>query len=203
MALFILHLDMLINDNHIDKELLARIADGDEKSFEILVNTYSDLLGTYIFRLTHSRETAEEIVQDIFMKIWMHREGLREVNNFHAWLYIMSKNQAINALRKLINEQSKRFAVSETLYQANTENNEWRDEKLSIIETAITHLPPQQKKVYLLHRREGFSYKEIASKMNISTETVKKYLQYATRSIVSEVESITKIGFLLLLIKKF
>lgn len=193
---------MLINNNQINQEVLARIAEGDERSFELLVNTYSDVLGAYIYKLTHSRETAEEVVQDIFLKIWTHRDRLREVNNFHAWLYIISKNQAINALRKLINEQSKRFAVSKTLYQTCTENNEWRDEKLSIIDAAITHLPPQQKKVYLLHRREGFSYKEIASQMNISTETVKKYLQHATRFIVSEVESIAKISLLILLLKK-
>lgn len=184
-----------------EKELLLSIADGDEKAFELILNKYSDVLGSYIYKLTHSREIAEEIVQDAFLKLWTNREALRNIKNFHAWLYTVSKNQAINAVRKLIKEKAGITALSQNINFYENHTSDWEDDKLNILEKAITRLPPQQKKVYLLNKKGGYSYKEIASQMQISTETVKKYLQYATRSILSEVESISKIGLLIAILK--
>ncbi len=194
---------MLGRDDIAEKEYLIRIADGDEKAFEVLLSKYSDLLGAYIYKLTHSRESAEEIVQDVFLKIWLNREALRSINNFQAWLYIVSKNSAINAVRKMVREKLDLSAMS--LHDAPDQENQsdWLAEKLSIVEKAITHLPPQQKKVYILSRKEGYSYKQIANEMNISTETVKKYLQHASRFVLSEVGNMVKISLLAFFLKKF
>jgi len=190
-------------DNHFsyisEGELLAQVANGNEKAFEWLINRFSDILGAYIFKLTHSKEVTEEIVQDVFLKIWNTRHTLPSVSNFHAWLYIVSKNQAISVLRKAIRERAGKELITHNLWDQ--EDNTWEDEKLSAIEKAIAQLPPQQKKVFILSRHEGLSYKEIAAQMHISTETVKKYLQIATQSIISEVSGIVTAGLLLTIVK--
>lgn len=180
-------------------ELLAQVANGNEKAFEWLVNRFSDILGAYIFRLTHSREITEEIVQDVFLKIWNARQMLPGVGNFHAWLYVVSKNQAISALRKAIRERAGKELITHNLWDQ--DDNSWEDEKLSAIEKAIAQLPPQQKKVFTLSRHDGLSYKEIAEQMHLSTETVKKYLQIATQSIISEVSGVATVGLFLAVIK--
>ncbi|NIG56751.1 RNA polymerase sigma factor [Chitinophaga sp. Cy-1792] len=182
-------------------ELLAQVANGNEKAFEMLINRFSDILGAYIFKLTHSKEITEEIVQDVFLKIWNARHTLPAVTNFQAWLYIVSKNQAISALRKVIRERAGKELISHNLWSE--EDNSWEDEKLSAIEMAIAHLPPQQKKVFMLSRHEGLSYKEIAAQMHISTETVKKYLQIANQSIIAEVSGAISTGLLIAILKNF
>ncbi|HEY8957766.1 RNA polymerase sigma factor [Chitinophaga sp.] len=186
-------------NNMPEGELLAQVANGNEKAFEYLITRFSDILGTYIFKLTHSKEVTEEVVQDVFLKIWNTRYKLPDVSNFRGWLYIVSKNQAISVLRKAIRERAGKELITYNLW--NEEDNSWEDEKLSAIEKAIAQLPPQQKKVFILSRHEGLSHKEIAAQMHISTETVKKYLQIATQSIISEVSGIVTTGLFFAIIK--
>ena len=167
-----------------EKELLERIAGDDQQAFEILMNKYSDILGRYIYSLTHSRETAEEIVQDVFFKIWTMREKLKEVHDFKKWLYTISKNHTLNALRKVIKEKTEHNAYVKEIYIVEKEENDYRNALIQLVENAIMQLPPQQKTAYMLAQYQGHSYKEVGHKMNLSPQTIKKYLQYA-RSFVS------------------
>jgi len=176
--------------------ILRSVSEGDETAFRILVQRYSDLLATHIQKITRSREQTEEIVQDVFLKIWQTREALAEVKNFRTWLYVISRNQAISALRKLIREEKahKEWKV----YTANdplTEDQN-KEEQLTLIEQGIEQLPPQQKRAWILSRRQGLKYKEIAEEMELSAETVKKHIQYASLSITKYVE--THISIILL-----
>lgn len=163
-----------------EMELLEKISQGDQKAFRILFQRYYKLLGSHLERLTKSNELAEEVVQDVFVKIWQNRETLSSVNDFKAYLYVLSKNHAFNCLKKIASEQSK--VIDFTAYlevQSNSDEEEW----YAFMDEAIDRLPPQQKQVYLLSRHERLQYIEIAKHMNISKETVKKYLQIATESI--------------------
>jgi RNA polymerase sigma-70 factor (ECF subfamily) len=190
--------------SHNELDLLQRISKGDENAFSCLVNQYSDLLGNYIFGLTHSWEQAEEIVQDVFLKIWMTRESLSQVKNFRVWLYVVSKNQSLNALRKTIRDRIKRQEWQEDIAFANTEHtDDCKEQQLGLIDQAITLLPQQQKRAYLLSRKNGLKYKEIGQEMNLSPQTVKKYIQIAVHSITKYIESNFELSlFLLLFLKK-
>ncbi|MBD1394734.1 RNA polymerase sigma factor [Mucilaginibacter glaciei] len=172
-----------------EKELLLQVARGDEHAFSLLFNTYHHHLGTHIFRITDSLELAEEVVQDAFLKIWLNRETLTSVNNFKAYLFVVSKNHALNCLRKLAKERIVQKSIENIELISNTpeviENNDY----YNLLDEAIDHLPPQQQKVYLLSRHDRLKYDEIASKMGISRETVKKYLQVATHSITNFVQA--------------
>src|ERR1043165_8637940 len=81
-----------------EKELLEKIAAGDHVAFTTLFDNYHHSLGAFVFSITKSKELAEEITLDIFLKIWMTREALAKVKNFKAYLFTVSRNAAISAL---------------------------------------------------------------------------------------------------------
>lgn len=168
-----------------ENEVLRHAAAGDERAFGILFNRYHQRLGNHIFRLTKSYELAEEIVQDVFLKIWIGRESLSEIQNFQAYLYVISKNHALSCLKKVAQEKTISTDFNETIYDVEMEEAGEEHERYALIDEAIDHLPPQQRQVYLLSRHERLQYAEIAVRLNLSRETVKKYLQISSESISS------------------
>lgn len=173
-----------------EHELLFEVASGNENAFRQLFELYHQQLGAYIYRLTDSAELAEEIVQDTFLKIWINREVLANIKSFKAYLFVVSKNYALNCLRKLAKERSLTAEWNDNVIGAiAVEEDEKYDRYYGLLDHAINHLPPQQKAVYLLSRQQHLKYNEIADKLNLSRETVKKYLQIAIASITSYVQA--------------
>ena len=99
---------MSLSALHQENEVLRGVSQGDEKAFALLFNHYHQRLGLHIYHITKSTELAEEIVHDVFLKIWMNRELLDEIENFQAYLFVISKNAALNCLKKIANEQARR-----------------------------------------------------------------------------------------------
>jgi RNA polymerase sigma-70 factor (family 1) len=187
-----------------EKELLLKVANGDEHAFSELFNTHHQLLGTHIYRITDSVELAEEVVQDVFLKIWMSRETLTSVQNFRAYLFVISKNHALNCLRKVAKERIHQKTLEKNALSITPDDSPGGLEGYySLLDEAIDHLPPQQQKVYLLSRHNRLKYDEIARQMGLSRETVKKYLQGATHSITSFVQSNIDISAMIILISAF
>jgi RNA polymerase sigma-70 factor (ECF subfamily) len=177
--------------SHNERELLDLTAQGDENAFSRLFYLWHQKLGAYIHRLTGSTELTEEIVQDVFMKVWDNREKLIQIACFSAYLYVLSRNHTYNCLRQVAKERSANRALIEKKW----ESGHVEDPSVSapdyygLIDKAVASLPPQQQKVYILSRRERLKYDEIAAVMNISRETVKKYLQIATHAIQGYIRS--------------
>ena len=188
-------------DFNSENDLLRKASEGDEEAFQHLFLKYHNQLGVHIFRIANSIVVAEEIVQDVFLKIWMSREALAGVHNFKAYLFVISKNHTLNCLRKLTKERQQR-----QLYEEQTAREIIPESNINIYHTllddAIDQLPPQQQLVYLLSRHNRLKYIEVANKLNISHQSVKKYLQIATSSITSYVHLNLKkdIFFLIILI---
>jgi len=174
-----------------EHELLVQISQGSQTAFSKLFDMYHHQLGIYIFKLTASMELAEEIVQDVFLKIWTGRETLHDIQCFKAYLFVISKNQALNCLKKTIREQQKlnQWVESEIIDEQLVLQDAEIDDYRQLLDLAIDHLSSQQQKVYLLSKHERLKYAEIAQKMNISRETVKKYLQHAVSHIGSYLKS--------------
>lgn len=165
-------------------ELLTKVAAGDEAAFRELVIRYSGLLYTYVYKHVESKEVTEELVQDVFTQVWLTREALREVRNFRTYLYVVSRNQALNALKKMLRDHHKHQQYQQLeLAQEPDEQRLNREMQLSIIEEAIDRLPTQQKRAWILSRREKLTYQQVAQEMGISRETVKTYLQHAHQFI--------------------
>lgn len=180
-----------------EKQLLEQIALGSESAFRELVGFYSNLLATHLFRFTKSREQAEEIVQDIFLQVWISRETLPHIRSFRGYLFVISRNHALNAVRSMIRQEQRLKKWQQDNQQ------EWITPPLpddnvvlqvGLIEEAIAQLPQQQQRVWLLSRKEGLKHREIAEKMGLSQETVKKYIQYANAALLEYIEPRIKLA---------
>ncbi|MGN8070445.1 RNA polymerase sigma factor [Mucilaginibacter sp. SG564] len=185
-----------------EKDLLMQVASGNENAFRQLFMLHHQQLGVHMLRITNSIELAEEVVQDVFVKIWFTRESLVRVDNFKAYLFVISKNHALNCLKKLAKER----AMIRQLEDADRPNLEvaGTDMYYNLLDEAIDQLPPQQQKVYLLSRHGRLKYTEIADQLELSRETVKKYLQIATLSITEYVhEHLEVMAFLSIALKSF
>ena len=149
--------------------------------------------------LTRSEILSEEIVQEVFMKVWEKRDQLQGISYLNAWLRTVARNTCSNYLRNLAMEKlvMNRYALQNNAETPSAENDVIAKEYEQIIEAAIRQLPPQQKKVYLLSRQGGKKQAEIANELNISIYTVKEYMKLAQRSIHKYLESNLDITILL------
>lgn len=178
-----------------EKTLLLKVAEGDERAFRTLFEQHHRLLAAHIMRITRSQELTEEIVQDVFLKIWMSRETLSEIQDLRAYLYIVSKNHALNSLRKVARERAAFGDADWSLAEKSIISAEpEQPDHYGLIDEAIDRLPPRQQTVYLLSRHERKKYTEIADQLSLSRETVKKYLQLATESISAYILDKVKVG---------
>lgn len=167
-----------------EKNLLALVAEGDEMAFRQLFLHWHPLLAGYIFRITESREMTEEIVQDVFLKIWMIRETLTSVENFKHFLLVVGRNKTFDALKKQLREKRRHRAWQAELQpEGQPAENELDLLRLSLIDHAIESLPPRQKEVFLLSRNDRLTYKEIAGRLEISPESVKTHIRLASISL--------------------
>lgn len=172
---------------HNETLLVQAMQAGDQEAFTLLYRHYSPLLYMNILRLLHDPVATEELVQELFTRIWQKRacQGIRE--DFTGYMYRVAQNLVYdffrrlkkdNALmekfRTLTDEADSTVSVEERLYQQQT---------AGIIHNAIEHLPPQQKKVYKLVKQDGYTYKKAAEDLGISPFTVKEYLGLANKSI--------------------
>ncbi len=171
--------------DNIEKQLLDRVARGEEAAFALLFNAYHQRLGAYVHRFTESLPATQEIVQDVFVKIWIRRDTLAEIKSFDAYLFMAARNHVLNYLRRQARERARKKELIAILPGRQQKDDPSRDEQeyLTLLDQAINQLPPQQKNVYILHRHQGLSHVEIAGRLHLSVETVKKHMSLALRSI--------------------
>jgi RNA polymerase sigma-70 factor (family 1) len=168
-----------------EKVLLTLVAAGDEQAFKDLFNHYGHHLGSYICRLVGSFEASQEIIQDVFLKVWLQRSQLPMVQHFEGWLFIIAKNYTLNYLHKQAREASKRnqFEKDISSQPAIIDVDENPNPYMDRLEKVVEKLPSQQRKVYLLSRRHGLKLNLIAEKLGISEATVKKHQARALQAI--------------------
>lgn len=175
---------------HNERELLRRVAKGDETAFRMLFDAYRDRLYFYILRITGSKETAEDVLQNTFLKLWLNRQVLDGVQNFNAWLFRISQNDVMNGLRrKALEAVLLRGELAQPAPGMEAGELLHYKQVREIIQKAVGTLPPQQRKVYILRREEGLKIKEIADTLDISGLTVKKHLTAAQKTIRNALEA--------------
>lgn len=138
-------------------------------------------------KLTKSASQAQDIIQEVFLKLWEQREDIRQIRNMEAWLYRLTENKVIDFLRKAAADDRLRETIWNSLPQNShsTETMVAGNEYEHILQKAIALLPPQRKLIYCLNREAGMNYQEIASELHISRHTVKNQLSSALQSIRS------------------
>lgn len=170
---------------HNEAELLQLIAQGDEGAFKKLYDFYRNKLYSVAVRLTRSIPVAEEIVEDVFLKIWLRRNTLTDIQNFSAYLFTITRNEIYRVLKQIArNYQQIRLSGESTLLvSADIEDRIIVKEYSEILQQAIQRLPNQQKQVYTLMKEHGMKRDEVAVLLHLSPETVKYHLAQAVRNI--------------------
>lgn len=174
-----------MNTHNQDKQLLHQIAQGDENAFRQLFDQYRDLIFSFSFHLTQSEIIAKDVVQDIFVKLWTNRQSLDQIENIRAWILRLTRNHVLNGLKRKAHEEALLREIKAGLAEDHhfTENELQYRELEKQLQQAITQLPPQQQRCYLLSRDAGLKHDEIARELGISAETVKKHIMAAIQSI--------------------
>lgn len=194
---------------HIEKKLLLRAAAGHEGSFTQLFFLYRHKLYSFLLRLTESPEMTEDVIQDVFLKLWKDRENLVNIEQFGGYIYRMAQHHALNAFRRMAKESLVMAELTRTTEAASADAGDQLHirEVREKLQYALDHLPPKQKLVYTLSREQGLKHEEIARQLNISPSTVNNHMIAALRSIRQQLgphlQSITGASCLLLIVDSF
>jgi RNA polymerase sigma-70 factor (family 1) len=166
--------------------LQKRIAcEGDEKAFAALFRHCYDRLLHFCLQYVHVREAAEEIVSDVFVKIWDRRATLEEISNLEVYLFVAVKNQSLNYLEqysvmRVTPLEDGLAQLTNTLDPERT--MEWK-EILFRMDQEVERLPEQCRRIFKLIKEEGFKYKDVAEILGISPRTVETQLFRAIKRL--------------------
>ena len=193
---------MKTNFHHNEKELLQQVSEGDEVAFQSLFNLYYDRLFQYVFGFTKSRQVTEELVMDVFLKIWLGRAILPDITHFDSFLFRVAHNKSIDFLRAVARDPLFKDLLWE---QIEFTNNDHSDSRLIVQEyeqklrEAIGLLSPQRKKVYQLSRNEDMNHDQIAAQLNLSKYTVNNHIVEALRFIRNYLSKNLDLTYIILL----
>ena len=190
------------NPLYSDEDLLLQVAQGSQAAFRLLYDRYRNKIFSISCKIIGTRSAAEDVVQDVFIKLWLKKESLPEIEHFEAYLNVMARNHIFNYLRKIANEKS---FFQKPKIKPVQQNNEGLDkvcykELESLVQKTIDLLPPQQKKAYNFSRIDGLKHEEIAERMGISKSTVKGHIIGALNQIKNAVLSGKELIILMTLI---
>jgi len=165
--------------------LLARIAGGDEYAFREIFDHYQQNMYTFALKITRSNSDAEEVVQDIFLKVWFDRNQLLTIENFGAYLNRLVRNHAFNLLRHeaLVTKVKTEIGLNSRKNDLGTEHALDYKETKELLDNVVSRLPEQQRRIYSLCHFEGLKYDEVAAQLNISPDTVHYHMKRALATI--------------------
>ena len=167
----------MLND---DRHLLDLIADGDVKSLGILYVLYAARIRNFAFSLLQNSSEAEDITQDLFLKIWNSRESLRNVDSLKSYLFSMTHNSVLNYIKhKNVQDKYKVASAGMMSEQYEPELNFDTSELLKNIDYALDEMSVLRKTIFRMNRYEHKTYQEIADALMISPKTVQYHISCA------------------------
>lgn len=172
----------------IDITLFERLANGDEDAFAAIVHTIYKRLFPFAVSLVKSEAEADDLMQEVFLKIWLHRTEFTHIENPVGWIHTVVANTAANHIRSQLRREQRNLKFQlQTEEQVGIEDHLDAKFTQSLIDDTVSLLPAKKKQVYLLSRREGLSRKEIAARLNISENTVRNQLSEAIQFIRNQI----------------
>jgi RNA polymerase sigma-70 factor (family 1) len=185
-----------------DKELLVQVALGNEASFECLFDRYHERLFQYTSLFIKSPQVAEEVVMDVFMKIWLARDLIGQVENFDSFLFRVAHNKAIDFLRMVAKTPDFKQLMWDTMQLSASDDADamlLRTEFEGKVRQAMSLLSEQRRKVFEMSREQEMSHDQIASRLGLSKHTVNNHIVEAKRFIRSYLSKNLDIAYALVL----
>ena len=173
-------------------ELITLLKKGDMAAFDEIYNKYCHRLFNFVVRYLKQKEDTEEVVQEVFIKIWESRRNIDIYSSFESFLFSITYNTTISLLRKrLIDKKSRDYLKSfqEITTKENVIDRLQYDDLNNHVESLLNKLTSRQKQIYKLSREQGLSHKEIAQKLSISESTVKNHLVSVLKIIRSGINN--------------
>ncbi len=176
---------MTTDTRNIEQALVLKIIQSDQSAFEDLYNLYADKLYYFALRYLKTKEEAENIIQDVFVKIWETRDRLNSEYSISAYLFTIARNTIFNLHRKRLNETAYLEYLETYLdsLHSKLEQEIVYSDLNSHINKIVDKLPMQRKKVFELSRNGGLSHKEISQQLNISEKTIETHIRLAIKDI--------------------
>ena len=181
--------------------LLKRLQAGDNNSFATIYNHYRVFVFERVLQLLHSPDLSEDITQEIFLKIWEHREKLSEVRSFKSYLFITARNSTLNVLKKTarsaagMGEIVRHYDEVRNITEDHVQDNEYR----KFISQKLDELPLRSREIFKLCREQSKTYNEVAAELGISRDAVKSRMMYAMKTLGDSAKKETGLPLKLLL----
>lgn len=194
---------MALKPLHNERELLAQIAEGNERAFKIIYESYRKQMYSSALRLLKSEQLAEEILQEVFLKVWTLNVKLLQIRHLESYLITLTRNRSLNVLRRIALEHTseKELAIDWAEEHNETEERILLDDFHRILNAGIAELPAKQRQVYQLCYQEAYKYEQVADQLNISPLTVKTHMQQALKFLRAYVRKHSDLAVVLILLK--
>jgi RNA polymerase sigma-70 factor (ECF subfamily) len=182
-------------DDSSDAAVMLRVAAGDEAGFNYLAGKYHRAMINFLFRMVHNQAVAEELAQEVFLRVYRSRESYRAEAKFTTWLYRIATNLAVNHARDTRHERS-----AQTVYldapdeesgttpdvaddAPSVEQSILRDERMAAIRAHVMALPERQRMAVLMHKYQGMDYRQIGDVLKLSESATKSLLFRAYQTL--------------------
>ncbi|WP_321290072.1 RNA polymerase sigma-70 factor [uncultured Sunxiuqinia sp.] len=188
---------MTTESKHIDKNLLRKLKDGDRYAFQVIFDAYSERLFHFAYSYLKDSNNSEEIVQDVFLRLWEIKAEIDEDKSFKSFLYKMTVNRVFNHLKhQIVRQKYEEHLMNLTPAYSDTPEEELRSKELSDkVQEVLIKLPEQKRRIFILSRLKGYSNAEISEELGLSVRTVENQIYRATKFLKEHLKD----DFLLLL----
>jgi len=188
----------MTDNQHDDRELVIQLQAGNMLAFDAIYKKYNQKLFRFAYYVLKSREDAENIVQEVFVKIWENRDKIRSHSSFSSYIFAVTHHATIDLIRDKLKDNKFRDHLLflqepfENPVQADMELDEARNQA----QEALAKLTERQRQIYLMHREEELTYNEIADKLSISVNTVENHMAAALKKLREHLKTSSSIGIL-------
>jgi RNA polymerase sigma-70 factor (ECF subfamily) len=176
---------MAIYNTLSDQELTDLLKSGDEGAYTVIYNRYWKLIYAHVFKMLRDEDDAKDIVQEVFGNLWIKAGAIKSNSNISGLLYTAARNRVFDLIERNKVRYDYLGEIAHFVTEAESVQMETIDEHriLEILQREIEKLPPKMREIFELSRKENLSHKEIADKLNISEQTVKKQVHNALKVI--------------------
>lgn len=173
-------------------ELTDLLREGDRYAFTEIYNRYWNVMYAHVYKMLRDEEEAKDVIQEIFSNLWLKASHIKSSHNLAGLLYTMARNRVFNLIEQDRVRSDYVRSIAAFASQADSGAVEQVDEKqlMAVIEHEIQNLPLKMREIFELSRKDNLSHKEIANKLNLSYQTVKKQVQNALKIIKPKIDGL-------------
>lgn len=173
---------------------IARIAAGDQRAFEELFRTHYRGLCAFARQYLKDPQRAEDLVQDLFFRLWQDREKVAVTTSVKAYLFAAVRNRCLNAVAAQARMRPLDEEADDHVAEAEDTTEEERTHRLARVHAAIEALPEERRRIFKLSRHEGLKYHEIADRLGISAKTVENQMGRALKTLREDLQDLMPLG---------